>query len=74
MNAKRCKRIRRALSGLPIAEFKMEYESRYIKRKTVSSNLHKKTEDDFIAALFPLTFKYPENSYQRFYRDVKRVS
>lgn len=74
MNAKRCKRIRRALSGLPVAEFKMEYESRYIKRKTISSNLNTEVEDDFMATLFPLTFKYPENSYQRVYRDVKRVS
>lgn len=74
MNAKRCKRIRRALSGLPVAEFKMEYESRYIKRKTVSSNPHNKAEDALVAALFPLTFKYPENSYPRVYRDVKRVS
>ncbi len=74
MNAKRCKRIRRALSGLPVAEFKMEYASRHIKRKTISSNLNTKVEDDFMATLFPLTFKYPENSYQRVYRDVKRVS
>ncbi len=74
MNAKRCKRIRRTLSGLPVAEFKMEYASRYVKRKTVSSNLNTKVEDDFMATPFPLTFKYPENSYQRVYRNVKRVS
>ena len=61
MNAKRCKRIRRALSGLPLSQLEMKYttilEIVGMKERTV-----------------PLTFKYPENSYQRVYRDVKRVS
>lgn len=55
MNAKRCKRIRRALSDLPRAELR-------VKRIAVF--------DGF----WPATFKYPEGSYQRVYRNVKRYS
>ena len=51
MNAKCCKRIRRALSDLPVAKLEMEIKDGVV-----------------------LTFKYPEDSYQRVYRDVKRVS
>lgn len=61
MNAKRCKRIRRALSGLPLSQLEMKYT-------TILEIVGMKERNG------PLTFKYPENSYQRVYRDVKRVS
>jgi len=52
MNAKRCKRIRRALQGLPVATLEVKYTH----------------------FGFPRTFKYPKDSYQRVYRDVKRYA
>lgn len=56
MNAKRCKRIRRALQGLPVAPIKMKYTQ------------------NFYGETIPLTFKYPKDSYQQEYRDVKRYA
>jgi hypothetical protein len=51
MNAKRCKRIRRVLSGLPVAQLEISYSGGV-----------------------PLTFRYPKDSYQRVYKDIKRFN
>lgn len=64
MNAKRCKRIRRALQGLPVAKLEMEYTT---VRASYGNNEYKERA-------IPLTFKYPKDSYQRVYRDVKRYA
>jgi hypothetical protein len=67
MNAKRCKRIRRALQGLPAAPFEMEYTTVLVPTPVVTSS-------DLVERAIPLTFKYPKDSYQRVYRDVKRYA
>jgi len=63
MNQKKCKALRaRVAAGFDKAPLIMKYTSAYLKR-IGQSDLHYE---------LPLTFKYPEESFQRVYGDLKK--
>lgn len=58
MNAKMCKKLRKAL--LKAGYVKVEMKMRF----TVSKELQNQR--------IPMTFKYPQDSFQRAYRNIKK--
>jgi hypothetical protein len=63
MNQKKCKALRaRVAAGFDKAPLIMEYTPAYLKR----------IEQPALHYELPLTFKYPEESFQRVYRNLKK--
>ncbi len=63
MNQKKCKALRaRVAAGFDKAPLIMKY----------TYNMHPVKDGDRSNYPIPLTFKYPEESFQRVYRDLKK--
>ena len=61
MNAKMCKKLRKAL--LKAGYVKVEMRLEFVSKKMIRESQYQRV---------PITFKYPQDSFQRAYRNVKK--
>ena len=61
MNAKMCKKLRKAL--LKAGYVKVKMEVKFVSQKMTREFQYQK---------IPMTFKYPQDSFQRAYRNIKK--
>lgn len=61
MNAEMCKKLRKAL--LKAGYVKVEMKLKFVSEKMIR---------EFQYQSIPITFKYPQDSFQRAYRNVKK--